>query len=211
MEQAHRMEQFKSGYYQVISSLDLMANIKESVNLREEKMFPKMWESADSGKIIGFSSQIEAPPAVEKDLMNEATIEESSFKDFIQNQIESTNFNNETIKKSKLRNPDAVIIAKIMEIHGKDIAIKKDREMSARLLVIQRTCEIDVKEVLRYELSSVLLALANSYIASTLCKKAKNELFKFLKISLGTVSVIPINTPKIYDGVVLFQKLLATL
>ena len=83
--------------------------------------------------------------------------------------------------------------------------------MSARLLVIQRTCEIDVKEVLRYELSSVLLALANSYIASTFCKKAKNELFKSLKISLGTVSVIPVNTPKIYDGMVLFQKLLATL
>ena len=39
--------------------------------------------------------------------MNAATIEESSFKDFIQNQIESTNFNNETIKKSKLRNSDA--------------------------------------------------------------------------------------------------------
>ena len=83
--------------------------------------------------------------------------------------------------------------------------------MSARLLVIQRTREIDIKEVLRYELSSVLLALANSYTASTLCKKAKNELFKFLKISLGTVSVIPINTPKIYDGMVKFQKLLATL
>ena len=173
----------------------------------------KSWQNPfeHSGKIIGFSSQIAAPPAVEKDLMNAATIEESSFKDFIQNQIESTNFNNETIKKSKLRNSDAAVIAKITEIHGKDIAIKKDREMSARLLVIQRTCEIDVKEVLRYELSSVLLALANSYIASTLCKKAKNELFKSLKISLGTVSVIPVNTPKIYDGMVLFQKLLATL
>ena len=59
--------------------------------------------------------------------MNAATIEESSFKDFIQNQIESTNFNNETIKKSKLRNSDAAVIAKIMEIHGKDIAIKKEK------------------------------------------------------------------------------------
>lgn len=61
--------------------------------------------------------------------MNAGTIGESSFKDFIQNQIESTNFNNETIKKSKLRNSDAAAIAKIMEIHGKDIAIKKERNV----------------------------------------------------------------------------------
>ena len=125
-----------------------MANIKESVNLREEKMFPKMWAKRGfkmmrklcsiaavtskvgkihlsvMGKLIGFSSQIKAPPAVQKGLTNAAAIEESSFKYFMQNQIESNNFNNETIKKNKLRNSDAAIIAKIMEIHGKDIAIK---------------------------------------------------------------------------------------
>ena len=63
----------------------------------------------------------------------------------------------------------------------------------------------------RHEPSSVPLAPSNLDTASTLCKTAKNELFKFLKISLGTVSVIPMNTPKIYDGMVLFQKLPATL
>ena len=76
---------------------------------------------------------------------------------------------------------------------------------------MQRTREIDINEVLCYELSSAPLALSNQDTASTLCKTAKNELFKFLKISLGTVSVIPMNTPKIYDGMVLFQKLPATL
>ena len=65
--------------------------------------------------------------------------------------------------------------------------------------MIHLTCEIDIKEVLRLELSSVPLALSNPDTASTLCKTAKNELFNFLKISLGTVSVIPVNTPKIYE------------
>ena len=91
-----------------------------------------------------------------------------------------------------------------MKGYGKDIAIKNDRETFARLLVIQRTRETDIKEVLRHELSSEPLALSNPDTSSTLCKTAKNELFKFLKISLGTVSVIPINTPEIYDGMVLF-------
>ena len=51
------------------------------------------------------------------------------------------------------------------------------------------------------------LALSNQDTGSTLCKTVKSELFKILKISLGTVSVIPI----IHDGMVLFQKLPATL
>ena len=158
-----------------------------------------------SQKIVGLSSQIEAPPVVQKDLMNAATIGESSFKDFIQNQIESNNFGfYEPIKKNKLCNFDAAIITKFVKVHG------KDRETFARLLVIQITREIDMKEVPRHELSSVPLALSNAYTSSILCKTAKNELLRFLKISLGTVSVIPMDTTKIYDGMVLSQKLPAT-
>ena len=87
-------------------------------------------------KTVGLSSQIEAPPLFQKDLMNAATIGESSFKDFIQNQIESNNFGfYEPIKKNKLRNFDAAIITKIMKLHGKDIAIKNNRDTFARLPV----------------------------------------------------------------------------
>ena len=62
--------------------------------------------------------------------MNAATIGESSFKDIIQNRIESNNFGfYEPIKKNKLRNFDAAIITKIMKLHGKDIAIKNNRHI----------------------------------------------------------------------------------
>ena len=68
--------------------------------------------------------------------MNAATIGESSFKDIIQNRIESNNFGfYEPIKKNKLRNFDAAIITKIMKLHGKDIAIKNNRDTFARLPV----------------------------------------------------------------------------
>ena len=147
----------------------------------------KSWQNPfeHNENVVGLSSQIEAPPTVQKDLMNAATNGESSFKDFIKNRIESNNFGfYEPIKKNKLRNFDTAIITKIMKVHGKDIAIKNDRETFARLLVIQRTREIDIKEVLRHELSSVPLALSNPDTASTLCKTAKNELFKFLRFHL---------------------------
>ena len=49
-----------------------------------------------------------------------------------------------SLSRKKLRNFDAAIITKIMKVHGKDIAIKNDRETFARLLVIQRTHEIDI-------------------------------------------------------------------
>ena len=122
-----------------------LTNFKESVNLATRKNVPKdlgktrikndekvvqhccsiikSWQNLfeHSEKIVGLSSQIEAPPAVQ------ATIRESSFKDFIQNRIESNNFGfYEPI--NKLRNFDASIMTKIMKVHWKDIAIKTDRE-----------------------------------------------------------------------------------
>ena len=74
------------------------------------------------------------------------------------------------IKKNKLRNFDATIVLEIMKVNGKDIAIKNDREKFSRLLVIQRTNEIYIMEVLRHELSSVPLAVYNLDNASTSCK-----------------------------------------
>ena len=114
----------------------LMANFKESVNLptttknvpkdldktwikNDEKVVQhccsiiKSWQNPfeHSEKIVGLSSQIEAPPAVQKDLMNTATFGESSFKDFIQNRIESNNFGfYDFIKKNKMCNFDTAII-----------------------------------------------------------------------------------------------------
>ena len=138
----------------------LLANFKESVNLTTRKNLPKdlgktgikndkkivqhccsiikSWQNPPeyNEQIVGLSSQIEAPPSVQKDLMNAATIGESSFKDFIKNRIESNNFGfYEPIKKNKLRNFDTAIITKIMKVHGKDISIKNDRETFTRLLV----------------------------------------------------------------------------
>ena len=207
-----------------------MENFRESVNLatrrnilkdlgkkrikNDEKIVQyccsmfKRWQNPfeQSEKIVGLSSQIETSPAVQKHLMNAAAVGESCFKDFIQNRIESNNSRlYEPIKKNKLCNFDTTIVTKIIKVNGKDIAIKNDRETFAKLLVIQRTRENDIKELLRHELSSVPLALSNLDTASILCKTAKNELFKFLKIPVVTVSVIPMKTPKTYDGMVLFH------
>ena len=149
---------------------------------------------------------------VEKDLINAGTFREIRLENFIENQIESNNFSfHEPIKKNKLRIFGIAIITKIIEVSGKDVSKKNDGETFTRLLGIQRNYEIDIKEVLCYELPLVPLVLPNPDTPSTLSKTANNELFKFLKISFGTVLVISMNTPKIYDGMVLFQRLPTTL
>ena len=145
-------------------------------------------------------------------MINAGTVGEIRLENFIENQIESNNFSfYEPIKKNKLRSFDIAIIRKMIEVNAKDVSIKNDGETFARLLVIQRNYEIDIKEVLCYELPLVPSVLPNPDTLSTLSKSANNELFKFLKISFGNVLVISMNTPKIYDGMVLFQKLPTTL
>ena len=57
--------------------------------------------------------------------MNTATIGESRLRDLNQNRIESSNFEfYEAIKKNKLHNFGTAIVAKIMKVRRKDIAIK---------------------------------------------------------------------------------------
>ena len=67
--------------------------------------------------------------------------------------------------------------------------------------------DIQLQEVLQYELASDPLALSDPDASSSLCKKAKSELFKYLKKSIPAVAVIPFNSPKTYHSMVLFQKL----
>ena len=62
---------------------------------------------------------------------------------------------------------DAAILTKIVKVHG------KDGKTFSRLLVIQITHEIDIKKVLRHELSSVPLVLSNPDIASTCVRQQR--------------------------------------
>ena len=83
--------------------------------------------------------------------------------------------------------------------------------MFARLLMIQKNSDIDMKKVLRYELSAAPLSLYDPNVTSTLCKTAKSKLFNHLKKLVPTAATIPPKIPKIFDGMVLFQKLPPTL
>jgi len=92
-----------------------------------------------------------------------------------------------------------------VKVKGLEVAIKADRQTFARILIIQRHRSIDLKDMLCYELSSLPLSIANQ--DGTLSKTAKVKLIQSIESKIPTTSICPANTPAIFDGMVLLQKL----
>ena len=98
-----------------------------------------------------------------------------------------------------------------IKVKKKDVAIRSEHETFARLLVIEKNRNISLKKVMQFELSPTPKSISNLESSTTLRRTVKTELFKHLKSSIEMVEEIPENTPNIYDGMVVFQKLLPTL
>ena len=111
----------------------------------------------------------------------------------------------------KLRTFDKRSAPAKIKVKNKDVVVRTDREIFARLLVIQKNRNTSLKEVIQFELSPTPLSLSNLDSSTTLRKTAKTELLKYLKFSIELVEDIPENTKSIHNGMVLFQKLPLTL
>ena len=92
---------------------------------------------------------------------------------------------------------------------GITVALRSDRDTFARLLLIQKDRDIDLKETLQFELTPLPLPLANAN--GTLSKTVKSKLLAELSKSIPQVTLLLENTVSIFDGMVLFQKLPSTL
>ena len=92
-----------------------------------------------------------------------------------------------------------------MKVKDQQKAIRADRETFARLLTIQEKRGVDLKEVLKYELGILPLSIAD--VDGTCRKNNKSKLFQHLVKDLKVTETIPDDCPKIFDGMVLLQKL----
>ena len=87
---------------------------------------------------------------------------------------------------------------------GITVALRSDRDTFARLLLIQKDRDIDLKETLQFELTPLPLSLENA--DGTLSKTVKSKLFVQLSKSIPQVTLLLKNTVSIFDGMFLFQK-----
>jgi len=163
-----------------------------------------------STNIFSLSSGITATDEVQKDLLDAKNVGQSCLQRFVKDRIESDDvgFYN-VLKKNKLRTFDVKKKTSTMKVNGQKIAIRADRETFARLLSIQQKRNVDLREVMRYELCVLPLSLAN--YDGTLRKTQKSKLFKHLESVIPETEEIQTDCPNIFDGMVLLQKLPPTL
>lgn len=90
----------------------------------------------------------------------------------------------------KLRTFDKRSAPAKIKVKNKDVVIRTDREIFARLLLIQKNRNTPLKEVIQFELSPTPLSLLNPDSSATLRKAAKTELFKHLKSISSSIELI---------------------
>lgn len=109
----------------------------------------------------------------------------------------------EVIPRMKLRGFN--IASKKICISGKDVSLKADRHLFARLLVIAQTREMNLRDVLQYSLGPLPWSLAAS--DGSLAKTDKSKLLEPLVDQVEPVEDVPPNAAWVVDGMAVLQSL----
>ena len=145
-----------------------------------------------------------APKEIQDHLLNASHIGDEKLEQFSLDRVESVFVNfHDPIKKNKLRT-FASVDASPVSVSNNTIALKSDREMFARLLVIQVRHSISMRDVLKFELSVFPPSLATS--EGNLNKTVKSKLFQTLQDKIERIHARLATNPNIFDGMVLLQK-----
>ena len=129
--------------------------------------------------LVNISNGVEVDASTADGILNAEELGEYQFSEFCQKNIFTDDpdiFN--SIKKNKLKTFSSDNV-KIKNCKGQLIALKTDRNLFARLLVMSKSQELDLKELLSYSLSDYPLSLAT--VTGGLVKTAKSKVFEILK------------------------------
>lgn len=155
---------------------------------------------------MSLSSGITANAKVQDDIMNAQTVGQSCLDAFVKERIETNAVDfYAKITKNQLQTFDTKKRTSVMKVKDQQKAIRADRETFARLLTIQEKRGVDLKEVVKYELGILPLSIAD--VDGTRRKNDKSKLFQHLAEDIKVIETIPEKCPKIFDGMVLLQKL----
>ena len=131
---------------------------------------------------------------------------QSCLEAFVKERIETSSIDfYAKITKNQLQTFETKKRTSLLEVKDQQMAIRADREIFARLLTIQQKRGVDLREVVKYELGILPLSIAD--VDGSRRKNDKSKLFQHLSKDLKMIDTIPENCPKIFDGMVLLQKL----
>ncbi|XP_071812536.1 uncharacterized protein [Apostichopus japonicus] len=161
---------------------------------------------ADTAELVHLSSGVIASADVCSDLMNAYTKGDEAFINFSKTRLQGDIYLNKTLSKMKLKTFADVGKATV-NMNGKEVALKSDRELLARLIIIGRVRKVDQRNMLTFSLSLYPPALAK--LNGCLVKTNKASLLHHLEKSpeASPTVELPKECVWIVDGMAKLQQL----
>ena len=111
--------------------------------------------------LVHLASGVIAPAAIRHDLLSAKSLGEERFRVFVQENLSDKPDVFDTIQKTKLQTfSSALKPTKITTSKGKEVSLKSSRNLCARLLLLAKSRDVDMKTVLSYPLGPYPLSLA---------------------------------------------------
>ncbi|KAK3696845.1 hypothetical protein QZH41_003454 [Actinostola sp. cb2023] len=162
--------------------------------------------------LVNIASGVTLPNKVSEQLVHATKEGHKRMKDFINNRLDhqETSFW-DPISKLKIKTFSTITkVAKIKTSNEKVLTINADRELFGRMVVVARKRDIDLKDVLSYELSAVPIALAHT--DGTLRKTTKSVLLSLLEEVIAqnirpSLSASALTSAIVIDGMAMIQML----
>ena len=162
--------------------------------------------NADQAELVGLSSGVEVESKVADNILQAEQLGEHQFSEFCQNNLFSDKPDLFTkIKQNKLKTFSSKHLT-VKNSEGRQLVVKTSRDLFARLLIMSKSREIDLKELLSYNLSDYPLSLATA--VGDLVKTAKSKLFEILE---GTVIDPTVDAENVGDHNALIVDAMAVL
>ncbi|XP_038063921.1 uncharacterized protein LOC119734467 [Patiria miniata] len=162
----------------------------------------------DPTELIHLSSGVIASPEVCTDLMKAHEKGNAAFVTYCKDRLQGGETDlNKPLKRMKLKTFTNMAKTVATKVKGKDVSTKSDRELLARLVIVGRSRNIDLKHMMSYCLGPLPLSLATH--EGCLVKTNKAKLLHYLESAPKETPVVS-ETPGcvwIIDGLAMLQKM----
>eukprot|EP00057_Strongylocentrotus_purpuratus_P028770 XP_011683244.1 PREDICTED: uncharacterized protein LOC105447183 [Strongylocentrotus purpuratus] len=116
-----------------------------------------------SSEIVHLASGVVASSDVSTDLMVAEAKGDAAFTSYCQERLQDNDKSiQDTLPKSKLKTFSNLAKSSISRVNGTEVLLKSDRDLFARLVIIGKTRQVDLRNMMTYSLGPLPLALAKN-------------------------------------------------
>ena len=143
---------------------------------------------------------------IAKELLSAKQIGETATQKFIDNRIVTNEVGfYEVLPKKKLKTFESASMKNTVVVAGKEEILKADRKIFARLTVIAQTCELDMQNVLKYELGPILWSIAAT--DGTVAKTVKSKIVEVLEKNVQPIKQSQEFPVWVFDAMAIIQSI----